>query len=324
MAEFLRRDDDADYLAFGIGACSRSAVTLRRACAVDAIDNLFEGRAVCSSLADEEGRDECFADLASDNDEADEECDDVFDARLTICDGLGDSAHEPPFGPAFASNFVDPREIGGSVEPNPYFLLIPGSERVYEKTFVDDEGVTIMETLTTTVTDQVKLIDGIPCIVVHDFEENSEGAGEDTHDWYAQDIAGNVWYCGEISRDYATFEGDEPEEVEILSVDGSWKAGRDGAKVGMLIPASPEIGALIRQELLYGEAEDVIEILALDATESAPGGSCAGTCLKTRDFTPLDPGSEENKFYAPGIGLIVELDPESGERLELVEVTLPD
>jgi hypothetical protein len=202
--------------------------------------------------------------------------------------------------------------------------LIPGSERIYEKTFVDDEGETIMETLTTTVTDQVKLIDGIPCLVVHDFEENSEGSGEDTHDWYAQDVSGNVWYCGEISRDYETFEGDEPEEAEILSVDGSWKAGRDGAKAGILIPAAPEIGDLVRQELLYGEAEDVIVILALDATESAPGGSCAGNCLKTRDSTPLEPGNEENKFYAPGIGLIVELDPESGERLELVEVNLPD
>jgi hypothetical protein len=132
-----------------------------------------------------------------------------------------------------------------------------------------------------------------------------------------------VWYCGEISREFETFEGDDPEEAEILSVDGSWKSGRDGAKAGILIPAAPNVGDVIRQELLYGEAEDVIEIVAIDATESAPGGSCDGTCLKTRDFSPLEPGNEENKFYAPGIGLIVEIDPASGERLEIIELNLP-
>ena len=35
--------------------------------------------------------------------------------------------------------------------------------------------------------------------------------------------------------------------------------------------------------------------------------------------TPLEPGVEENKFYAPNIGLIVEEEPETGERLELLE-----
>jgi hypothetical protein len=43
--------------------------------------------------------------------------------------------------------------------------------------------------------------------------------------------------------------------------------------------------------------------------------------LQTRDYTPLDPDpdSEEHKYYAPGIGLIVEVKPSTGERLELIE-----
>ena len=61
--------------------------------------------------------------------------------------------------------------------------------------------------------------------------------------------------------------------------------------------------------------------VAVDASEMAPGGSCDGTCLMTRDFTPLEPDAEENKFYAPGIGLIVELDPATGDRVELVSFT---
>jgi hypothetical protein len=53
----------------------------------------------------------------------------------------------------------------------------------------------------------------------------------------------------------------------------------------------------------------------------APGGVCDGSCLLTRDFTPLEPDAEENKYYVPGLGLIVEVDVESGDRVELVEFT---
>ena len=51
----------------------------------------------------------------------------------------------------------------------------------------------------------------------------------------------------------------------------------------------------------------------------APGGTCADTCLQTRDFTPLEPEVNEHKYYAPGIGLIVEINLEDDERVELVQ-----
>ena len=89
----------------------------------------------------------------------------------------------------------------------------------------------------------------------------------------------------------------------------------------MLLPFDPQPGDVIRQEFAQTDAEDVIEILAVDATEAAPGGACAGNCLLTRDFTPLEPGVEENKYYLPGIGLIVEVDLETGDRVELVSFT---
>lgn len=96
---------------------------------------------------------------------------------------------------------------------------------------------------------------------------------------------------------------------------------RDGGKAGVLLPFSPTPGDVIRQEVKYTDAEDVVEILSLTATESSPGGSCAGDCLQTPDFTPLEPDVEEHKFYVPNIGLIVELDLDSGERLELIDFT---
>ena len=87
----------------------------------------------------------------------------------------------------------------------------------------------------------------------------------------------------------------------------------------MLIPFEPEPGDVIRQEVAYGEAEDVVEIVSLTASESAPGGSCTDDCLHTIDFSPLEPGATEDKYYVRGIGLIVEVDPETGERVELLE-----
>ena len=62
-----------------------------------------------------------------------------------------------------------------------------------------------------------------------------------------------------------------------------------------------------------------MEILSVTATESAPGGACVDNCLLTADYTPLDPDVVENKYYAPGIGLIVEIDLETGNRVELVQ-----
>ena len=105
----------------------------------------------------------------------------------------------------------------------------------------------------------------------------------------------------------------------------SWKVplkvscSLDGAKAGILFPASPDPGQVIRQEISWGDAEDVVEILSVTATESAPGGACVENCLLTADYTPLDPDVVENKYYAPGIGLIVEVDLETGDRVGLVQ-----
>ena len=306
--EFRARARGDDLSVHAVGPCSSAAVSMARACKVDLVDNAFEQRAFCADTSDDADRGDCLAEVGSEFDESEEECEAIFEARLDLCESLGDSAHDPAFGPMFMSNFVDPRGIGGAVPPNPWFPLVVGNRWTYE-----GDG----ETIVVEVRDEVKLIDGIPCIVVNDVVTEDGVLIEDTDDWFAQDIDGNVWYCGEIALNYESFEGDEPEEPELVDIDGSWKAGRDGAEPGVLLPFAPVPGDVIRQEVLYGEAEDAIEIDSITATETAPGGACAGDCLKTTDFTPLEPDTLESKYYAPGIGLIVEVDEESGDRVEL-------
>jgi hypothetical protein len=42
----------------------------------------------------------------------------------------------------------------------------------------------------------------------------------------------------------------------------------------------------------------------------------------TRDFTPLEPDAKERKFYALGVGLILERDLLTRDRVRLVEFTV--
>ena len=315
----------ADHRHDKLRICSQTAGVLKTACSFEVKDDYFEGIAVCINMADKEARRFCIADTRQARDDARQECREIFRARRELCNDIGEAPYDPPFGPSFADNFVDPLQIGNTVAPNPYFPLVSGNQWVYRGVFVNDEGEEETETINVTVTDKTKLIEGITCVVVNDVvtEGEDEALVEDTDDWYAQDIEGNVWYCGEIAENFEFFEGDNPEVAELVDIDGSWKAGRDGAKAGILFPAIPDVGEVIRQEVAWGDAEDVIEILSLTGNESSPAASCDNNCLVTKDFTPLDPGVEENKYFVPGIGQIVEINLETGERVELIEFNQP-
>ncbi len=288
--------------------CSASARLLRFACAADLRDDFFTATARC--IDSNNPSEACIEAAEEELDDGREECGEIFAARLEVCEVLDDATHEPPFGIAFAADFVDPTDIGVSIAPNPWFPLVAGNRWTYE----DAEETIVVEVLAET-----KLIDGITCVTVNDLVTEDGDVIEDTDDWFAQDVDGNVWYCGEISKNYELFEGDLPEVPELVDLEGSWKHARDGAKAGLLLPFTPTPGDVIRQEVKFTDAEDLVEILSTSATESAPGGSCAGNCLQTADFTPLEPDALEHKFYAPGIGLIVEVKPDTGERLELME-----
>jgi hypothetical protein len=307
------------------GACTQSAATLSTACALNAGEEYQVALAACTNVSDANGRAQCQADAAAARDDARQTCGDVTDARGEVCAALGDAAYEPAFGAAYADQFVDPREIGGSVTPNPYFPLVAGSQWKYKSTYQNEDGETVTERDTTTVTSDTKLIDGVTCVIVTDVVRSTDGTIESTQDWFAQDVAGNVWYCGEISQQKEKFDGDDPAKPELVAIDGSWKTGRDSAKPGIQMFAAPIVGKTYRQELLWTEAEDVATILDLHADESVAGGAyrCNGQCLETRDYSALEPDANEHKFYLPNVGLMLEIDLTNGARNELISYTQP-
>lgn len=199
---------------------------------------------------------------------------------------------------------IRPSEFVGVVD-NPCFPLRPGTTQAYEST---SGGVT--ERTEVFVTDETRIIMGVTCIVVRDTVTINGEIVEDTYDWYAQDKNGNVWYMGEDSTEY--------EDGVAISKAGSWEAGIDGALPGIIMLANPLSGMTYRQEFYAGEAEDMATVITVGVSVTVPTGVYS-ECIKTKDWTPLDPSVVEYKYYAPGIGLVLEESLDGSERVEQVE-----
>jgi hypothetical protein len=291
--------------ASAIPFCSNTSNDAKLACFHEAKDDFWIARGKCNNLSS--GRGACRAAATLVRQEDFQSCREQFRARQDVCALLGQAPYDPVINPA---NFVDPAQIGVTVTPNQFFPLVAGTVRTYS-----GAG----ETITVTVTALTKVIQGVTCRVVTDVVQVGGQTIEDTEDWFAQDVDGNVWYFGEIAQDFV--------DGELVSIDGSWKAGVNGDKAGIVMKAAPVVGETYRQEFSLGNAEDLATVLSITASETSPFASCAGTCVQTKDFSPLDPEAIENKYYAPGVGLILEVAvdengiPIPGTRVELISVT---
>lgn len=204
---------------------------------------------------------------------------------------------------------LDPSNFVATID-NPWLPFTPGSQWVFE-----DETEDGLERIEVTVTDETRLIMGITATVVRDIVTLDGEVIEDTFDWYAQDREGNVWYLGEATEEF--------EDGEVVSTAGSWEAGVDGAEAGILMKANPTIGDTYRQEFYEGEAEDMAEVVRTgEAVEVAFGAF--EDVLVIREWTPLEPGIAEEKYYARGVGPVLEVKVEGGEgRVELITFTTP-
>ncbi len=195
---------------------------------------------------------------------------------------------------------------------NPYFPLIPGSVTTYEAE--TEEGV---EKIITKVMEDTRMVNGVTCVVFRDRVYLNEVLIEDTYDWFAQDDEGNVWYMGE---EVVNYEYDEDGNLIETNSGGSWEAGKDGASAGIQMWRTiPDAGTSYYQEYFEGEAEDMGMVVDQDVTVELENGTVYTNCIKTLDWTPLEPTGLEYKYYAPEIGFIKE--EKLGEEmvLELIE-----
>lgn len=197
---------------------------------------------------------------------------------------------------------IDPLDFSSSIT-NPFLPFPPGRQFTYRST----DGT---ERIEIEVQHDTKLILGVLTTVVHDVVYTDGVKSEDTYDWYAQHKDGTVWYFGEDTK---TLDA----QGNVISTEGSWEAGQGGAKPGIAMLGEIEVGESYRQEFLPGVAEDFAKIVGDNELISVPYG-VFGSCVATAEWTPLAPGPKEHKFYARGVGLVLEIDRK--ERLELVDV----
>jgi hypothetical protein len=189
---------------------------------------------------------------------------------------------------------------------NPWFPLKPGTK--YEYVGIKD-GRPSRDVVV--VTHRVRTIQGAPCVAVSDRLYVEGKLHERTTDWYTQDRRGNVWYFGEDTAEL-------DRNGKVTSTEGTWLAGRDGARPGIYMPANPRVGQTGRQEYYKGHAEDHFRIAAVLATVT----SGTPNSVLTEETTPLEPGVVDNKLYVRGIGTVTELTMKGGdERNQLISVT---
>ena len=212
-------------------------------------------------------------------------------AALLVPASVAGASIESGAGPGWPAT-LSPSDFVTRVD-NPWFPLATGSKWHYRGA----KSTPMIDRVR--VTDRKKTILGVRVTVVHD-EVLVHGRPEEvTNDFYAQDRHGNVWYFGEHTKELN-------RHGEVTSREGSFKAGRDGARAGLYFPAHPRPGVSARQELFQGHAEDYFEIAERNAHVSVPYVS-TDHAVRTKEGTPLEPNVLDNKYYVRGVGTVREI-----------------
>jgi hypothetical protein len=217
-------------------------------------------------------------------------------SHCKIKSGAGKGFHKKCLKPSDFVRLVD----------NPWFPLKPGSQWRYRGV---KEGTPTVDKMH--ATHRIKRILGVPTTVVHDVVYVHGRPEEVTNDFYTQDRHGNVWYFGENTKEL-------DRHGNVKSREGSFRAGRQGARAGLFFPADPRPGVTARQEFFKGHAEDHFKVLSRHAHVSVPAVT-SDHAVRTKEWTPLEPKTLDNKYYVRGMGTVREIAVKGPmERLELV------
>ena len=276
--------------------CQLTSQDALRSCKIGAQSDSQLAVGMCANLSAPKAQQACNRQAQADFHSAVVSCNDQFTSRQQICQDVGSGPFDPAIDPANFTTTID----------NPYFPLKPGTTLIYE-------GPTSAGFIHTefAVTTNTKIIDGVTTVEVHDQVFTDGALTEDTLDWFAQDFIGNVWYFGEDSAELVN--------GRVTSLGGSWQAGVNRAKPGIVMQAQLTVKTFYRQEFALGTAEDTAGILTLDQTVTVPEGTFLH-CLQTEEITGLEPGALENKFYAPGVGNVQTIDLVTGDTFPLVSI----
>lgn len=197
----------------------------------------------------------------------------------------GGANEDRPWCESFSPDKADLSDTG----KNPYFLLWPGY-----RLFLSDGK----ETLVISVLNETKTVDGVKTRVVEERETKGGKLVEVSRNYFAiSQTTGDVYYFGE---DVDIYKGGK-----IASHEGSWRAGENGARFGLMMPGTPSVGDRYYQEVVPNIAMDRAEVISRSEAVTTPAKSFEN-CLRTRESSGLKRDAKDisEKLYAPGVGLI--------------------
>ena len=176
---------------------------------------------------------------------------------------------------------------------NKWFALTPGKQLVLDGQVKGDEG-TISRRVVATVTDLTKVIDGVPSAVLWEMDYTDGKLTEVELAFFAQDKYGNVWHMGEYPEEY--------EEGKLVKAP-AWIAGREGAKAGISMRATPRVGT---SEYAQGYGPKVNwtdrgRVYKTGQRTCVPAG-CYDDVLVIDENTRDEPDAHQLKYYASGVG----------------------
>jgi hypothetical protein len=198
----------------------------------------------------------------------------------------------------------DPAQFGSpTVIDNEFLPLTPGTQLVLEG-LASPTGETKPHTVTFTVTDLIKVIDGVPTRVMWDVDENDGEVVEAELAFFAQDDAGNVWNLGEYPEEF--------EDGFFLGAPNTWIAGLADAEAGIHMLDYRDVGFSYLQgfapEIDFLDCAEVVEEDRQECsmpTPPAPPSGCFENGLLTHERSPLDQsGAIQTKYHAPGVGIV--------------------
>ena len=194
---------------------------------------------------------------------------------------------------------------------NPLFPLAVGSQFTYEGKIVDSDG-SHEHSVTFTVTDLVKHVDGAETVVALDQDYLEGQLQEQELAFFAQDNAGNVWNFGEYPEEY--------DNGKLSGAPSTWIRGAGGAYGGMHVLSQPRIGMQYREGLVPAiQFDDVSKVTSVSQRTCAKAG-CYNAVVMVDETSPNDPTSgHQIKYYAPGTGL-VKVAAKGGDTQEFLEL----
>ena len=195
---------------------------------------------------------------------------------------------------------------------NPMFPLAVGTQFTYQGRIVQD-GESKPHSVTFTVTDLSKMVDGVQTVVAWDRDFLDGELQEQELAFFAQDDQGNVWNFGEYPEEY--------ENGKFTGAPSTWIRGVDGAYGGIHMLSQPRAGMKYREGLVPAIEFDDVSAVTRTGQQDCLAGTCYKQVLVVDETSPNDPTSgHQIKYYSPPTGLI-QVSARGGDSQEFLTLT---